>query len=271
MSIIKIASVFILSLFFPVLVWAQSPAVVSFTASPTNINSGYPVSFYWTLQNAGGYSFYFLCSSGIKFKIPNGAVLNCDTKVSSTSKVNDYLAYEIYNISGGSKNVTVRLVPKTASGQDYDTAASDVTLTVATVAQPITNFSADSTITSSGKSVTINWTSQIIEGVNLMIDCQNEVRVSAPGKSAGFLPCQEIAFASDFGPTGSLVLNFSNSSRFSVPLKLTLLPAISSKSYDGTHAAYLNLTIASDVLPDPEVASFTASSSAINSGDGIFF
>ncbi len=267
----KIAAIFIFGLFFPALVLAQSPVIVFFTASPTNINSGYPVSFSWNLQNAGGYSFYYLCSTGVKFKIPGGANLNCDTKVSSTSKVNDYLVYEIYNISGGTKNVTARLVPKNSSSQDYEGAASDVILAVAPVAQPLTNFSADLAITSPGKSVTINWTSQIIEGVNLMIDCQNDVRIFSPSYGTGSLPCGELAFASDLAPSGSLVLNFTNSSRQNVPIKLTLLPAISPKSYDGTHAAYLNLTIASDILPDPEVTFFTASSSVVNSGDSILF
>jgi len=42
-------------------------------------------------------------------------------------------------------------------------------------------------------------------------------------------------------------------------------------SYDGTHAATVTLNIASDILPDPVVNYFTASTTAVNSGSTTIF
>lgn len=269
--VVRFLFIFGLGLLFPFSLWAQNPSVVSFNVSPTSINSGYPVDFYWTLQDAGGYSFYYLCSSGIKFKYTNGSSLDCGTRLSSTVKVNDYLAFPIYNITGGTKSVTVRLVPKDAGGQDYDAGARDTTITVATLTQPITSFYTTSTTTLLGGPVNIYWSSQIIDGVNLSIECKAEIHVSSPSYSGGFMPCGEPVFATDLPSSGSLVLNFANPLISSIPLRLTLLPAISPKSYDGTHAVYIDFNVVSDVLPDPQVISFTASSTLVNSGENTLF
>ncbi len=260
------ASVFVSISTLPTLALAQS--VSSFVVSPTSATSGSTVDFSWALANSGGYSFIIFCSTGVKFKRGDGSGFPCDSRVSSTAVVNDSILIKIVNVSGSTKTVNSRIIPKNASGYDQDSAARDVSLSVSPSPQPIAYFTSNSTTTSPGKAVTVSWVSADLDGVNLQIECQDEIRVTSPSY-AGLLPCGVPIFANDLSPSGSLTLNFTNSSVFALPYKLILLPAITPKSYDGTRSATLTMMVASDVLPDPVINQFTASTTKINSGDTV--
>lgn len=250
--------------------WATAQSVTSFSASPTSVRSGGQVDFYWTLQGAGGYSFFIPCQAGVKLKKQDGNVFACDSRFSSTIVTNDLLRISIFNVSGGTKSVTARLIPKDASGADVDSAASNLSVSVTTTSDPITNFVASATTTVSGEPVTVSWTTQHIDGVNLSLECSNEVKVTSPSYTpGGFLPCATAIFSNDLSSSGSVILNLFNSSSLRLPHKLTLLPAISSQSYDSTHAITITLEVASDLLPDPVINSFIASSTAIDSGKNL--
>ncbi|MDZ4285516.1 MAG: peptidoglycan-binding domain-containing protein [Candidatus Sungbacteria bacterium] len=233
------------------------------------MNSGQAVTFSWTLSNAGGYSFVIPCVSGVKLKKEDGSKLNCDVPISTTLATNDAIIVIAHNFSGSTKNITGRLTPKDTGGADYAAGAKEVSVFVATLAQPITSFTASAADTTSGQPVTISWTSDFLDGVNLQIECRSEITVSSPSyTSANVLPCGKIIFPSDLGASGSLSLLFTNSTNQPIPYTVKLYPAITSHtSYDGTHSVSLAFNVASDVLPDPVVNYFTASTTAVTSGD----
>lgn len=257
--------------FFPFFAFAQDPSITSFRASETSINSGQLVTFSWTLASAGGYSFVIPCSAGVVVKKIDGTLLACDTPLASTQVTSDAVILMLYNVSGFTKNIMARLTPKTAGGIDYTTAMSEVSVSVNAVAQPITSFTASSIDTIRGQSMNVSWTSQIISGVNLQVECNSDIRVSSPSYTiAGELPCGKIIFATDLTPSGSLSLSFSNSNINPVPYTLKLYPAVTANtSYDGSHAVTLTLNVASDTIPDAYITHFTASTTAVNSGDKV--
>lgn len=261
----------IVLLSFPLFAFAESPSITSYKASETSINSGQLVTFSWTLANAGGYSFVIPCSAGVVVKRENGALLACDTAISTTQVTSDAVILFLYNVSGFTKNITARLTPKTAAGTDYTPASSEVSVFVNAVSQPITSFTAPQIDTLRGQAVHVSWTSQIISGVNLQIECNSDIRVTSPSyTTAGELPCGKIIFPADLAVSGSLSLSFSNSTLLPVPYTLKLYPAITANtSYDGSHALTLTLNVASDTIPDANVTYFTASTTAVNSGDKV--
>lgn len=265
----------LLILFFstPLWVFAQSPSVDSFTVSPTTINSGAPVYFNWTLSNAGGYSLTPLCASGVKFKSQSGSEYACDSAAkSSTVETSGSFTLYVANTSGSTRTAQVRLTPKNSSGQDDTSVSKTVSFSVATDPEPITSFTSNVSKTEPGVAVTISWTSRDLTGVNLKLECRSEIKVSSPSYTqAAFLPCDKVIFSTDLAASGSLTLNFTNSSVSAIPYKLTLLPAFAAGAYDGTHAKTLVLDIASDIPPDPLVKSFFASSTTIYSGEEVKF
>ncbi|MEK7082621.1 MAG: peptidoglycan-binding domain-containing protein [Patescibacteria group bacterium] len=263
---------FLISIVFlssPFFVFAQDPSVTSYKASATSINSGQLVTFSWTLANAGGYSFVVPCSAGVVVKRENGALLACDTPIASTQVTSDAVILTLYNVSGFTKNITARLTPKTGAGVDYTTASQEISVSVSTVSQPITSFTVPEIDTVRGKPSVVSWTSEIISGVNFQVECNGDIRVSSPNYTvAGELPCGKIIFATDLAASGSLSLSFSNSNLNPVPYTLKLYPAVTpNTSYDGSHAMTLTLNVASDTIPDAYITYFTASTTAINSGD----
>ncbi len=258
-------------LLFPLFALAQSPSVSYFNVDSSSINSGGAVGFSWQIANGGGYSFQVLCSTGIKFKNQNGSMFTCDTPVSSLTPIDSRLLI-IANVSGGTKSFTARITPKDLLGADYSPGARSATVSVGTSPQPITSFTANPAITIPGQAITLNWTSPDLDGVNINFECRDEIRVSSPSYTASaFMPCGKPVFSTDLSGNSSLTLNLTNSSRSSLPYAVTLLPAISQGSYDGIHSASLTLTVASDVIPDPSVTSFTASTTTVNSGEGLSF
>lgn len=250
---------------------AANPSVSSFLVSPASTNPGYPVAFSWTIQNAGGYSFIIYCQPGIKLKDGYGNSFPCDTLISSTSNVNDYKTIAISNVSGTAKTIQARIIPKDVNGQDYSSGAQDTYVSVATHSKPITDFSSDVAIATSGKPITLSWSSIATEGVNISAECNNNIRATSSSYSSpsGFMPCGEPIFSSNLSSSGSLSLNLINYTKETLPYRLTLLPAISTSTYDGTHAAYLDVKVSPGILPDPVVSYFAASSTMANSGENI--
>ena len=259
------------AVFFPLFAFAQDPSITSYKASETSINSGQLVTFSWTLADSGGYSFVVPCLAGLVLKKENGVLLPCDAPISTTQITSDAIILMLYNVSGSTKNVAVRLIPKTAAGVDYTAASKEVFVSVNTLAQPITSFTVPQVDTVLGQPIVVSWTAQVIGGVNFQVECSSEIKVSSPSyTTASFLPCGKIIFPTDLAASGSLSLSFSNSNLTPTPYTLKLYPAvIANTSYDGSRAVTLTLNIASDIIPDANVTYFTASTTVVNSGEKI--
>ena len=265
-----LSGVFILFLFAPRISDAQVPSAELFDVFPQTLRSGGDAIFQWKLRDAGGYSFVWSCTPGVKAKKRDGSAVACDTKISSVLTTADSLILVFSNVSGSGQQVKSRIIPKDASGKYVDAAGQDLFLTVATDPAPISSFTASATTTVPGQSVTLSWTSHDLEGVNMLFECRDEVKIAA-ADSAGFLSCETMVFGTDLAPSGSKVFNFTNASLFGIPLKITLLPAIVQKSYDGIHAAAMTITVASDTIPDPVIHLFTATSTTVESGKSLEF
>lgn len=266
----KLAIIFSLFsvLLSPFFVFAESPSVSSFTASPTSFPSGYPVSFSWTLYNSGGYSLIVPCVSGIRITYTTGAAFPCGIPFTSLSRTSDSLTLQIHNISGGQKTVTARIIPKDAGGSDVVDAAKETSMAASPLADPIMSFTSSVSETEVGVPVTVSWISHIIDGVNISLECKSEIKVSSPSYTKeAFMPCGAPVFLNDLAPSGSLTMNFLNSSPNALPYAITLLPAIEPKVYDGARSKSLTLGVGSDILPDPEVLSFSSSLKRAQSGE----
>ncbi len=237
-----------------------APSVVSFTASPNSITSGQYVAFVWDLSDAGGYSFIIPCITGVKIKYTNGTVLPCGIPLSSTTIADDSFLLGIFNVSGGASTVIARITPKSPGGADVSAASRDVSISVGTAVHPIASFTASTNTTIPETPITLSWTSDLSDGVNMSIGCNDNVSVTSPSYTAqASLPCGTPIFTSDLTQSGSLTLSFQNKDTLPQPLTITLLPTIKPKVYDGGHAERIDLTIASDVLPDPVITAFSVS------------
>lgn len=240
---------------FPFLALAANPSVSSFTSSTASIYSGQVASLSWRMADAGGYSFIVPCIQGIKLKKTDGTPFACDTKMSSVLTAVDGIDLIVQNISGYTKNVTVRIIPKDATGIDYDSGRQDLSISVATAAEPIESF-IGATSTPSFVPYPITWTSGILDGVNLSISCSGNIRASSTSYAQVYLPCNVPIFATDLTGSGTLNLNFSNSSTVAETVILTLLPAMAQGAYDGGHSKKLEVSVRSNIAPDPIITSF---------------
>ena len=258
---------------FPCFAFAGNPTITSYTVSASSINSAQTVSFSWTLTDSGGYSFLIPCVSGVKLKKIDGSAFECGIPLSTTQATTDSIILTVYNYSGGTQTLLARLTPKNAGGTDFSGGSSDRSFFVNTMAQTIMSFTADKTDTLPGKSITVSWTTQIIEGVNLQIECNDNIKVSSPTyTTANTMSCGGMVFPNDLSSSGSLSLAFTNINSAPTPFTITLYPAVVAKtSYDGARAVALSLNIASDAVADPFMSYFTASTTAIKSGDNVTF
>jgi len=263
--------IIILAIFLtPAFSFADNPTVASFTASPSTINSGYTTVLSWTIQAGAGNDFYFFCPAGIKIFKSDGTSFPCNTRSPASSNISDTVAFNIVNVSGNTKTMQVRVYPKDLTGADYDAGAKDVYITVNTTPQPITDFNSTTT-DSTGTAIKLSWTAHDVEGVNLYFDCSDQVKVFALGNTST-LPCNQPAFASDLPVSGFSSFTFTNSSFFDVPLRVSILPAITAGSYDATHALSINLNIAGKTSPpDVLIDSFTVSGTRAVSGGSLVF
>ena len=270
-SLIFWASVLaVLYFYFPFIVSA-APSVASFDASPASGSSGYPYSFVWTLNDAGGSSLVIPCADGIKAGNANtGAEIVCDTKLSSSAASSGGLLLQLINISGVSKTILVKLIPKDTSGVLQDALAKTVSVSISPSAQVVEFFRSSTTTTETGKAVTLSWNIPDAWGANISMECKDGVRATSPNYSSGNLPCGRQIFSTALGKTASLAINFVNSSIDAIPVSFTLYPAIGTNIYNGINTESFTINVASDVVPDPAVNYFkTSSPLAVLSGENI--
>lgn len=260
-NVFLLAILVVLAGFAPLFAQAVNPSITSFTVSPNSASSGYFFAFLWSLENAYGSSFLVPCIQGIKLQYSNGSTLACGTRIASQAATNDGLGVKIINISGNTVSITARIIPKDSSGKDYDAGGQSLYVSVSPNTQPIEKFASSATTTTSGKPVTISWSSTDLDNINLSVECKPEIKVSSPSYAAGlYIPCGKPIFQPDLSKSGSLTLNFTNSSQDPIPYTITLIPAIVPGVYDGAHPANLTLAVASDIVPDPVVNYFKTSS-----------
>jgi hypothetical protein len=250
---------------------ADAPTVSSFVATPSSINPHQIVSFVWNIPNGGGYSFLVPCVQGIKF-YKDGSPFSCGTKLSSVLTASDGIMLTVSNISGSVRSFTARIIPKDATGVDYNAGAQDVLVNIGVLPDPILSFTTSATTTISGSPTILSWSSQDIDGVNMVFECNENIRASSTSYLSGqFIPCGNPLFTSDLPSSGSMSFQFFNNTLSSIPYTVRILPSIAPGIYDGTHSQIVTFNIESDILPDPVTNSFTAPASMANSGEVITF
>lgn len=273
-KIIRLFFFFLLFIIFllPTISFADGPTVVSFTASPSAMNSNYTTILSWTIQGASaGHDLYFFCPSGVKIKKTDGTIFPCNVRTAASSNVSDSLGFNIINVSGGIAVMPVRVYPRDSTGADYDPGARNVYITVNTSPQPVTDFTTSTTTVATGGTATLSWIAYDLEGVNLQFDCVAGVQVFASGNSVP-LPCNALAFTSSLPISGSSLFTFTNSSPFATSLTIRVLPVITAGLYDATHALSISLNISGKPNPpDILINSFTVSKTQISSGDYLVF
>ena len=249
----------------PFAVSAANPSVESFIQSTTGMTSGGIASFSWRMAAAGGYSFLIPCVQGIKLKRTDGTAFECNTKISSTATALGGIDLLIYNISGITKTVTMRAIPKDATGTDYDLGRQDLSISVATAPEPIATFTG-ATSTASFVAYPIAWSSSLIDGTNLSFPCSSNIQASSTSYAQVYLPCGKPIFTTDLAGSGALTLYFSNSSPSAETVTLTLYPAMSAGAYDGIHTKTLEVLVRSNVVPEPTLTSFLTSATTNTAG-----
>lgn len=239
---------------------SAAPIVTSFTATPTEANSGQSVSLVWTIEDGGGHVLRFTCVDGIKATKDTGQIVNCNTAISADDSASSGMTLVLKNISGATRAITFTLTPKDGSGTEYPAFAKTRQVTIYPILHPITSFTTSST-DETGKNITFTWKTEAIDGVNMIIECKDGIRASAPSYSeTPYLPCGIVAFPSQLSADSSIDITFSNNPHIgSVPLTVRLIPAITSTTYDAIHAKSVVVDVPSDITPDPTVSSFTHS------------
>lgn len=245
-------------LVLPIVASAANPSVLTFTPSVTSMNSGQVASFSWTV-NGGGVSFSIPCSQGIKIKKTDGSVLTCDAPYSYSTV--DGIDLIVWNLSGGTKSFTARITPKDATGVDISSAKQEVSLSVATIQQPIELMTGTTTIASNDP-YTLSWSSSFLDGVNLTISCSPTIRTTSPSYAGVYLPCNTPIFGSDLAGSGSLSLVFNNSAPSASDITLSLLPSMAPGVYNGAGIKTLTVTVDTNAPLDPVTSSFVASSTS---------
>ena len=265
------ASVLAVLYFYSPLIVSAAPSIASFDVSPALGSSGYPYSFTWTLNDAGGSSLVIPCADGIRAKNANtGAEIVCDTKFSLPAASSGGLLLKLINISGVSKTISVKLIPKDTSGVLQDALVKTVSVSVSPSAQVVEFFKSSTTTTETGKAVTLSWNIPDAWGANISMECKDGVRATSPNYSSGNLSCGRQIFSTALGKTASLAINFTNSSIDAIPVSFTLYPAIGTNIYNGINTESITVDVASDYVPDPTVNYFkTSSPLTVFSGENI--
>jgi len=268
--IFGIAVLVALYFYFPAAVFA-APSVASFDISPTSGSSGYPYSLTWALNDAGGSSLIIPCADGVIAKnTDTGAVVACDTKLSSTAASSGGLLLKLINISGTGKIISVKLIPKDTSGAEQGAFAKTVPVFVSPAVQVVEFLKTSVAGTETGKAITLSWSIPDAWGANISMECKELIRATSPDYLSGNLPCGKQIFSNALEKTDSLTVNFTNSSMSTVPVSFTLYPAIGTNIYNGINTESLTVNVASDYVPDPVVNYFkTSSPFTVLSGENI--
>lgn len=213
---------------------AQTTASIgSFNANPQTVGYGISTNISWTLQNAGGASITVFCPDGTSAtNAISGGSFPCNTKTFVSQADSDNLGLTLTNWSGTTKSVTVRLTPRDKSGVDMDSSARDIAVLVGTSPIPIGSWSAP-TSTPSGVPTTFSWVSRDTPGVNLILGCSNYI--TATLSDGTLIQCGTLISAAMQPQSGSISLILKNSLNSSSTISVSVIPAITSTSYDQSH------------------------------------
>ncbi len=250
-----------------------APMVTVFTASPDTLSYGYSTSLSWNIANGTGNTIYFTCpSTGVKIKKDDGTVFTCNTRQTASTNISDAVGFYIANLTGNTMSIPVRLIPKDSNGADYDAGGMTVVLTVGAVPNPITDFNyATQPGSSVGTPITLNWTGIEVPGANLQFDCKDGITITSTSPSVvDAIKCAQLAYTSDLPASGSVTINFTNSTYSAIDETVRIFPAISPGVYDATHARSVTFTITPKALPlAASITNFTGSRASVISGDNI--
>ena len=236
-----------------------NPFVTLLTVNPSYVPNAYTTVFSWQAAGANGANIYFDCPVGVTVKDENGSPVSCGAVVSTGPYASGVYAYTLYNVSGLSAQMTVRLVPRDETGAESSLGGKSVTLTIGAAAQPLTGLSASTITPKSGEDIKITWTGSYVEGVNLQFDCPNNVRFETADSSKTKLDCGAPALSSHLPAAGTYTFRAVNSSYSAVPFKVTVLPSQGSGFYDATKSLSLNLTVQGISAPlEPSITKFSS-------------
>lgn len=254
--------------FFAVLtIFISSPVLASttistFTLSNQNAISGQLISLSWSGQETSGYNISFSCALGVKIKKEDGSVLSCDSKFATSNQDNDSMNFLVINIGGSNKTVTFRVYPKDKNGVEISDISQSQTMVISPSTAPITTASLSATTTTSGKPVTVSWTSTDLDGVNLILDCIDGITYSSQSDFLIPIQCGTNAFTDQLsGASGSKDIYFKNRNADKSTIQVKVLPYIGGGSYDLSHASSLYLDVSSEKVQPAQITSFTSSQS----------
>ena len=250
---------------------ADTPSVASFTASPSSLSNAYSLSLSWNITNGGGASLLFTCPPGITLVNQSGGSVTCGSRIYISSASTDSAGYTVYNISGGTKVLTITLYPKNLSGTDVDSSSVQTTVSVGTAAQLISDASVSTSSVPSGSTTTFTWSGLYTTGVNFKFECRTGVQVTTPDSSIS-LPCDVNALSSDAPQSGSKQFIFTNASADPISLGVQVLPASGGGSYDATRGSYFTVTVQGKTAGvTPTATNFTGSTSLVDHGGTITY
>ncbi|MBI2054561.1 MAG: peptidoglycan-binding protein [Candidatus Sungbacteria bacterium] len=243
-------------------------SVQSFEIYPNAITSGQTISLTWKTVNSSGAKLWLPCISSVRYKDQSGVSLGCDTKLTGFG-TNDGTIVTVINTTGSTLTVTPKLIPVGADGNENLAAQAQVSFTVATNSDPISDFSAASTTVVSGENVKVTWSAPDTEHLNMTLSCTDDIMPTIVGDSRPRVPCnQQPIFITDLGPTGSQTFTFNSTSLEAVLATLRLLPKTSSGAYDGTHAKSIQFSV--KPAPDtrhPAINSFIIGNQTLKPGE----
>lgn len=247
-----------------------SPFITYFAANPSSLQSGYTVVFSWQAAGANGTNFYFDCPTGITVKDTNGSAISCGSAVSTGNYTSGSSAYTFYNVSGITRSINVRLVPKDANGIENTGGTANLALNISATVQPITDFSTSVLNPQSGEEITLSWTGVYIGGINLQFDCSSNLKFFTGDSAKSMIMCGVPAFSEDLPASGTYKMIIENDSYSAVPVRVIALPSQGGSLYDSTKSLSLKLTVQGKLAPTtPKVSSFTSSKTITYSGENL--
>lgn len=241
----------------PLFAQAQTPSIVFFNAGATTINSNQPASLTWRIANGSGWTFSIPCIQGITYKKSDGNNFPCSETISSVLDANGGIDLVIKNLTGAPKTVRVKLTPKDGVGSDFTGGAQEIALTVNPLTNLLENLTSPLSV-ASGAAYTLNWSGEQVDGVNISISCNSNIRTKSSSYAQGNLPCNTPVFSSDLSRSGNLELIFENIATATSSITLSVLPAMERGVYNGAETKSITVEVSTTQIPDPSTTYFTA-------------
>lgn len=244
-----------------------SPYVTSFTASSMSLQNAYTTVLSWNIAGGNGSNLYFYCPTGVSVHDENGSSVACNTAVNTGNYASGSAAYTFFNVGGSAVSFPVRLVPRNDNGSENSSGSANITLSVSSAPQLITDFSASTLYPNPGDTVTFSWTGVYIGGVNFWLSCADAVTYATKDSSASY-KCGTIALENDLPATGSFEMKIANTSFLGVPIRVTVMPSQGEGMYNGIKGVSLDLLVGGYVPPaSPSLDSFTSGKPVVYSGE----